>query len=216
MNPKVDDLICKAQNWQEELRVLRIILLDCQLTEEVKWGTPCYTFQNNNIVLIHTFKGYCALGFFNGALLNDTNGILVKPGENTQAGRQIRFTNVGEIIKMESILKAYLYEAIEVEKAGLKLDLKKDTETTIPEELQIKFDKNPAFKTAFYSLTSGRQRAYLIYFSDPKQSKTRETRIEKYIQQILNGKGFTDCTCGLTRRSPSCDGSHKFLNKPTL
>ncbi len=213
MNPKVDEFISKTEIWQEEVETLRTILLDCQLTEELKWGTPCYTFQKSNVVLIQTFKGYCALGFFNGALLNDTNGILIKPGENTQAGRQIRFTTVGEIIKMESILKTYLYEAIEVERAGLKVEVKKNVENKIIEELQNKFIEIPALKVAFESLTPGRQRAYLIYFSEPKQAKTRETRIDKYIQRILSGKGFTDCICGLTQKPPSCDGSHKFLNK---
>ena len=213
MNPKVDEFISKAQKWQEEVEILRMILLDCQLTEELKWGTPCYTFQNSNIVLIHTFKEYCALGFFNGALLSDTEGIMVKPGENTQSGRQIRFTNKGEIAKMEPILKAYLFEAIEVEKVGLKAEVKKSIDLVFPDELKTKFDSNAAFKTAFEALTPGRQRAYVIYFSDSKQSKTREARIEKYIQQILNGKGFNDCTCGLSQKMPSCDGSHKLLKK---
>ena len=213
MNPKVDEFIMKAKKWQEEVETLRTLLLDCNLTEELKWGTPCYTFQNSNLVLIHTFKEYFALGFFNGALLNDTEGILVKPGENTQAGRQIRFTNKEEIVKMEPILKAYIFEAIEVERAGLKLEVKKNIQLDFPDELINKFESNPAFKTAFEALTPGRQRAYLMYFSDSKQAKTREARIEKYTQQILNGKGFNDCTCGLSQRMPSCDGSHKLLVK---
>jgi len=192
MNPKVDVYLSKAKKWQEELEKLRMIILDCQLTEELKWGVPCYTFQKRNIVLIHVFKEYCALLFFKGALLNDANGILIKPGENTQAARQIRFTNVREIVEMETILKAYIYEAIEVEKAGLKVNFKKITEFPIPEELQNKLDEIPALKTAFAALTPGRQRAYILYFSAPKQSKTRESRVEKYMKQILNGKGLDD------------------------
>jgi uncharacterized protein YdeI (YjbR/CyaY-like superfamily) len=192
MNPKVDGYLSKVQKWQEEFEKLRMIILDCQLTEELKWGVPCYTFQKRNIVLIHGFKEYCALLFFKGALLNDANGILIKQTENVQAGRQIRFTNVREIVEMETILKAYIYEAIEVEKVGLKVNFRKTTEFTIPEEFQNKLDEIPALKTAFDALTPGRQRAYILYFSAPKQSKTRESRVEKCMQQILNGKGLND------------------------
>ncbi len=192
MNPKVDFYFSKAKKWQEELEQLRIIVLDCGLTEELKWGVPCYMFQKSNIVLIHVFKEYCALLFFKGALLNDTNGILIQQTENVQAARQIRFSNVQEITKMKTILKAYIYEAIEVEKAGLKVELKKPAEFKIPEEFQKKLDKTPALKTAFKALTPGRQRAYILYFSAPKQSKTRESRVEKWMQQILNGKGLND------------------------
>lgn len=192
MNPKVDVYLSKAKKWQEELEKLRMIILDCQLTEELKWGVPCYTFQKSNIVLIHVFKEYCALLFFKGALLNDTNGILIQQTKNTQAARQIRFTNVREIVEMETILKAYIYEAIEVEKAGLKVNFKEKTELIFPEEFQNKLDENPALKTAFDALTPGRQRAYNLYFSAPKQSKTRESRVEKCMQQILNGKGLND------------------------
>ena len=192
MNPKVDFYFSKAKKWQEELEKLRTIVLDCGLTEELKWGVPCYTFQKRNIVLIHVFKEYCALLFFKGALLNDANGILIQQTKNVQAARQIRFTNVREIVKMETILKAYIHEAIEVEKAGLKVNFKKTTEFKIPEEFQNKLDKNPALKTAFDALTPGRQRAYILYFSAPKQSKTRESRVEKCMQQILNGKGLND------------------------
>jgi len=192
MNPKVDVYLSKAKKWQEELEKLRMIVLDCQLTEELKWGVPCYTFQKSNIVLIHVFKEYCALLFFKGALLHDTNGILIQQTKNTQAGRQIRFTNVREIVEMEPILKAYIYEAIEVEKAGFKVNFKKTTEFIIPEEFQNKLDEIPALKTAFDALTPGRQRAYILYFSAPKQSKTRESRVEKCMQQILNGKGLND------------------------
>ena len=191
-NPKVDFFFNKAQKWQEELENLRRIVLDCELIEELKWGVPCYTFQNSNIVLIHVFKEYCAILFIKGALLKDPNGILIQQTKNVQAGRQIRFTNVQEIIEMEPTLKAYIYEAIEVEKAGLNVDLKKTAEYNIPEEFRKKIDENSALKTAFYALTPGRQRAYILYFSAPKQSKTRELRIEKYMQQILNGKGLND------------------------
>ena len=182
----------KAKKWQEEFEKLRMIILDCQLTEELKWGVPCYTFQKSNIVLIHGFKEYCALLFFKGALLKDANGILIQQTENVQAARQIRFTNVREIVEMEPILKAYIHEAIEVEKAGLKVNFKKTTEFIIPEEFQNKLDEIPALKTAFDALTPGRQRAYILYFSAPKQSKTRESRVEKCMQQILNGKGLND------------------------
>src|ERR1035437_2630362 len=192
MNPKVDFYFSKAKKWQEEFEKLRMIILDCDLTEELKWGCPCYTFQKNNIVLIHGFKEYCALLFMKGALLNDANGILIQQTENIQAARQIRFTNIREIAKMASILKAYIYEAIEVEKAGLKVELKKTADYKIPEEFQNKLNKIPALKTSFSALTPGRQRAYLFYFSQPKQSKTRESRVEKCMQQILNGKGLDD------------------------
>src|SRR6266851_5610000 len=192
MNPKVDAYINKAKKWQEEFEKLRNVILDCQLTEELKWGVPCYTFEKRNIVLIHGFKEYCALLFVKGALLNDAKGILITQTENTQAGRQIRFTNVREIVEMETILKAYIYEAIEVEKAGLKVNFKKTTEFIIPEEFQNKLDEIPALKTAFDALTPGRQRAYILYFSAPKQSKTRESRVEKCMRQILNGKGLND------------------------
>lgn len=192
MNPKVDWYFNKAEKWQNEIRKLRTIILDCGLTEELKWGVPCYTFQKSNIVLIHVFKEYCAILFFKGALLNNPNGILIQQTENVQAARQVRFTNPGQIAEMEAILKAYIYEAIEVEKAGLKVDLKKTTEFTIPEEFKNKLDKMPALKTAFDALTPGRQRAYLLHFSAPKQSKTRESRVEKCMQQILNGKGLDD------------------------
>lgn len=211
MNPKVDEYLSKVQKWQEELFKLREIVLDCQLTEELKWKVPCYTFRNNNIVLIHAFKEYCALGFFKGALLNDSNGILIQQTENSQSGRQIRFTNLQEIIDAEPILKAYIFEAIEVEKAGLKIDYKKSSEFDVPEEFQNKLDENPVLKTAFEALTPGRQKAYFLHFSAPKQSKTRESRIEKCIELILKGKGLNDCTCGLSKKMPSCDGSHKLI-----
>ena len=192
MNPKVDFYFTKAKNWQEELEQLRIIVLDCGLTEELKWGVPCYTFHKANIVLIHDFKEYCALLFFKGALLQDSDNILIQQTENVQAARQIRFSNISEIVSKETLLKSYIHEAIEVEKAGLKVDLKKTIEYKIPEEFQNKLDKTPALKTAFKGLTPGRQRAYLLYFSAPKQSKTRESRVDKCLPQILNGKGLND------------------------
>ncbi len=192
MDSNVDIYLSKAKKWHQEIDKLRMIVRDCQLSEELKWGWPCYTFQNSNIVLIHGFKEYCALLFFKGALLNDANSILIQQTENVQAGRQIRFTNINEIIEMEPIIKAYIYEAIEVEKAGLKVIMKKTDEYSIPKEFQFKLDENLVLKIAFEALTPGRQRAYLFYFSQPKQSKTRETRIEKSIQQILNGKGLSD------------------------
>ena len=192
MNPEVDKFLSRSKKWQEEFEKLRMIILECGLTEELKWGVPCYTFQNRNIVLIHGFKEYCAILFVKGALLNDAKNILIRQTQNVQAARQIRFTNVREIIKLKSILKTYIYEAIEVEKAGLKVNLKKTSDYLIPEEFQNKLDKIPALKTAFYALTPGRQRAYLFYFSQAKQSKIRESRIEKHLQQILNGKGLND------------------------
>jgi uncharacterized protein YdeI (YjbR/CyaY-like superfamily) len=192
MNPKVDEFIRNATKWKAEFEALRNIVLDCGLTEDFKWMHPCYTYENKNVVLIHGFKEYCALLFHKGALLQDTHGILIRQTEHVQAARQIRFTNVQEIIEMEPILKAYIHEAIEVEKAGLKVDGSKKAELTIPEELQKKFAEMPALKTAFEALTPGRQRAYILYFSKPKQSKTRESRIEKYVQHILNGKGLHD------------------------
>jgi len=190
MNRKVDGYL-KRSKWQQELEKLRKISLACGLTEELKWGKPCYTFQNSNIVILQGFKEFCALLFAKGALLNDPNSILKKPGENTQAARRIPFTNVREIVEMEPVLKAYINEAIEAEKAGLKVNFKKNPEPT-PEELQNKLDEIPALKTAFDALTPGRQRAYILYFSAAKQSKTRESRVEKCMQQILNGKGLDD------------------------
>lgn len=201
MNPEVDFYFNKAKNWQKELEQLRMIVLDCGLTEELKWGVPCYALpagssgrasQKANIVLIHVFKEYCALLFFKGALLNDANGILIQQTKNVQAARQVRFTNFREIVKMKTTLKAYIYEVIEVEKAGLKVNYKKTGAFTIPEEFQKKLKEMPALKGAFDALTPGRQRAYHLHFSAPKQSKTRESRVEKYTPQILNGKGLND------------------------
>jgi uncharacterized protein YdeI (YjbR/CyaY-like superfamily) len=192
MNPKVDAFLSRSEKWRNEFEKLRTLVLGCGLTEELKWGQPCYTFQNKNIVLIHGFKEYCALLFFKGALLKDARGILIQQTENVQSARQIRFTNVREIVKLERTLKAYVDEAVEVEEAGLKLKLKKTSDFKVPEEFQNKLNAIPSLKAAFKALTPGRQRAYLFYFSQPKQSKTREARVEKYVQQILNGKGLND------------------------
>jgi uncharacterized protein YdeI (YjbR/CyaY-like superfamily) len=192
MNPKVDGYLRKAKKWREEIGKLRTIILGCPLTEELKWGKPCYTFQKSNIALIIPLKESCALMFCKGALINDRNGILTKPGENTQAGRWIKFTSARDIVEKEKVLKAYLHQAIEAEKAGLKVTFKKNTELILPEEFQNKLDADPALKAAFDALTPGRQRAYNIYFSAAKQSKTRESRIEKCTPRILDGKGLND------------------------
>ena len=211
MNSKVDEFLNKVTKWHDELVQLRAIVLECQLTEELKWGVPCYTFQKANIVLIHGFKEYCALLFMKGALLNDSDGILIQQTENVQGGRQIRFTSLEQITEQEAILKAYIFEAIEVEKAGLKVALKPHADYDIPEEFQSKMDGDLALKTAFEGLTPGRQRAYILHFSGSKQAKTREARIENYTQRILMGKGLNDCVCGMSKRMPNCDGSHKFM-----
>jgi uncharacterized protein YdeI (YjbR/CyaY-like superfamily) len=192
MNPKVDAFLSRAKEWRQEFEALRSIVLGCGLSEELKWGQPCYTFENKNVVLMHGFKEYCALLFFKGALLNDAKGILIQQTENVQSARQIRFTHVREIARLQRTLKEYVFEAVEVEKAGLKVKLKKTSDYKIPEEFQIKLNANSALKTAFNALTPGRQRAYLFYFSQPKQSKTRVSRVEKYVPQILDGKGLND------------------------
>jgi uncharacterized protein YdeI (YjbR/CyaY-like superfamily) len=191
-NPKVDAFLSRADKWQKEFKKLRMIILDCGLTEEMRWGKPCYMFEKNNIVLIHGFKEYCALLFFKGALLKDPKGILIQQTENVQAARQIRFTNVGEIAELEPILKAYVHEAIEVEKAGLKVNYKKTSEFKIPEEFQAKLDTIRALKSAFDGLTPGRQRGYIFYFSSAKRSKTRQERVEKWMPHILRRKGLDD------------------------
>lgn len=191
-NPKVDALLRNAAKWKEEFETLRTIVLDCELTEEVKWYQPCYTFQKRNIVLMHGFNEYCALLFFKGVLLKDPKRILIQQTENVQAARQIRFTNVREVVKLKPVLKAYIHEAIEIEKAGVKVKLKKTADFKIPQELKKKLDELPALKTAFEALTPGRQRGYIFHFSQPKQSKTREARIERCMQQIFNGKGLDD------------------------
>ncbi len=211
MNPKVDEFINNAKKWQLEIEQLRVLLLDCGLTEEFKWRTPCYSFQEKNVVLIGSFKAFCTLSFFKGTLLQDTNKILSKPGENSQAVRFFKFTNLSEIQELKPIIKNYIYEAIEIEKAGLKVSFKSNTELELVEELQNTLAEDAVLKTAFESLTPGRQRAYNLYFSAPKQSKIRVSRIENYIPRILNGKGFHDCVCRLSKKMPTCDGSHKYI-----
>jgi len=192
MNPKVDFYFNKAEKWREEIEQLRLIALDCGLTEELKWGCPCYTYRESNIVLIHVFKEYCAFLFFKGALLSDTHDILIQQSENVQAARQARFTHIEQITAQRAVLRAYIYEAIEVEKAGLKVNLKKTEDFAVADEFQSKLNTIPALKTAFEALTPGRQKAYLLHFSQPKQSSTREARVEKWMPQILNGKGLND------------------------
>lgn len=191
-NPKVDGFLSREKKWHDELEKLRSIALGCPLTEELKWGKPCYSFEGKNVLLIHGFKEYCALLFIKGALLKDPNGILIQQTENVQAGRQIRFTKLEEILKLEDTLKAYILEAIDIEKSGLEVDFKKSAEHAIPEEFQMKLNENPKLKAAFEKLTPGRQRAYLLYFAQPKQQKTREARIEKCMEKILSGKGLDD------------------------
>ncbi len=212
MNPKVDDYLSNTTKFQKELELLRSIVLDCGLIEELKWGTPCYMFQKTNMILLGAFKDSCIISFLKGALLSDTENLLMKAGENTQAARIIKFTNVKDIVKIKSILKRYIFEAVEIEKAGLKVEPKKHSEYNVPEELNNHFKQKPDFKKAFEALTPGRQRGYLLYFSDSKQSKTREARIEKYTQRIMSGKGINDCVCGLSKKMPGCDGSHKYIS----
>jgi uncharacterized protein YdeI (YjbR/CyaY-like superfamily) len=192
MNPKVDWYFNKEEKWHAEVAALRKIMLGCDLSEELKWGVPCYTWQNNNIVLIHVFKDYCAILFHKGVLLKDPEGILIQQTENVQSARQVRFTNLQEIVDLEATLKTYVADAIEVEKSGAKVPFKKATEFAVADEFQAKLDEIPELSTAFYALTPGRQRGYLLYFGAPKQSKTREARVEKYVEQILSGKGLDD------------------------
>ncbi len=211
MNGSVDTFIQIAEKWQEEMTALRSLLIECGLSEELKWRQPCYTYKGTNIAIIGAFKESCVLSFFKGALLEDPEKILVFPGENSQSSKVIRFKHVQEIYNLKAIIKAYILEAIEVENIGLKVELKNNTELEFVDELQDVLNSNNAFKQAFESLTPGRQRGYNIYFSTGKQSKTRTSRIEQYMPRILSGKGLNDCTCGLSKKMPSCDGSHKLL-----
>ena len=213
MNPKVDAFLNDANAWKAEMEFLRNIANDCALVEDFKWGVPCYTFNNSNVVLIHSFKQYCAILFMKGALMSDAKNILIQQTENTQASRQIRFTSVQEIESLEADIKAYIYEAIEIEKAGLKVEFKQSKELVFIEELQNKLDADALFNEAFMALTPGRQRGYNMFFSDSKQSATRISRIEKSTSRILKGKGLNDCVCGLSKKMPSCDGSHKSLKQ---
>lgn len=210
-NSKVDFFFSEAIKWKEELMKLRLMALDCGLCEELKWRVPCYTFSKGNVLIIHTFKDYFALNFFKGALLNDSEGILIQQTENSQSARQIRFTKIKEIIEQEETIKAYIFEAIEIEKAGLKVPMKKTEDFKIPDELEAKFADMPNLRSSFNALTPGRQRAYLLSFSAPAQSQTRVSRIEKYIPRILKGIGLNDCICGMSKKMPSCDGSHKYV-----
>jgi uncharacterized protein YdeI (YjbR/CyaY-like superfamily) len=211
MNPKVDAFLLNVKKWREELTVLRSIVMESGLAEELKWGAPCYVHEKANVIIIHGFKDYFALMFFKGALLKDPQDLLRKPGENTQSGRQIRLTSMDEMLDLEEVLKAYIQNAIEVEKAGEKVIVKKTEEYPVPSELEESFASNSDLQNAFYGLTPGRQRAYLLHFAEAKQSATRKARIEKYAPRILKGKGILDCWCGLSKRMPTCDGSHKQL-----
>lgn len=211
MNKKVETYLENLTNWQSELKLLRNIALSCNLEEYFKWRNPCYTFQNKNIFLLFNFKEYCGITFFKGALLKDEKSILVQQTENMQSARQLRFKNFEEILENESLIKAYIFEAIEIEKSNKKVKTKSVSEFNFPEELTEIFDKNADFKEAFYSLTPGRQKGYLLFFDKAKQSKTRISRIEKYRNRIFDGKGINDCVCGLSKRMPNCDGSHKQL-----
>ncbi|MEW4924219.1 YdeI/OmpD-associated family protein [Algibacter sp. 2305UL17-15] len=211
MNPKVDDYLENLEKWQKELEALRHIILDCGLTEDFKWRNPCYTFEGKNIVLIGGLKDYCTLSFLKGVLLKDTENILKRPGPNSRFVKLIPFKSVKEINELQPILKSYIYEAIALEKAGIKVDLKKNDALEYPDELEEKFKEDSEFKSAFENLTKGRQRGYLLHFSGAKQSKTRTSRIEKYEERIYDGKGINDCVCGLSKKMPNCDGSHKQL-----
>ena len=211
MNPTVDTFIDKLKNWQDEVKQLRKILLDCMLMEEFKWRNPCYTYQESNVVIIGVFKECVTLSFLKGVLLNDADNLLVSPGENSQSVKMWKFTSLNEIVEQEAMIKTYLFEAIEIEKAGLKVALKSSDELELVEELENRIKENKAFKKAFEALTPGRQRGYNIYISAAKQSKTREARIDSYTERILKGKGINDCVCGMSKRMPSCDGSHKYL-----
>ena len=211
MKSPVEQYIQKAKNWQDEMTLLRTILLDCNLTEVIKWGKPCYTYNDKNIVIIQNFKQHCDMGFFNGASLTDLKQLLVKAGEHTQSGRQLRFDNLEDIKKKRALIKAYVKEAIENEKKGIKITVEDNPAIEQVVELTTIFKKNKAFEKAFNKLTPGRQRAYNMFFAAAKQSETRISRIEKFIPRILDGKGMTDCTCGLSKRMPTCDGSHKYL-----
>lgn len=213
MNVKVDRYLNTLEKWKDELAKLRKIILDCRLTEEFKWMHPCYTYKGKNIVLIHEFRDYCAILFYKGVLLKDSKKVLVQQTKNIQSARQIRFTSLSAIEELEITIKEYIKEAIKVEESGLKVKKKKTSDFETPKELERKFEENPEFKKAFKSLTEGRKRGYLLYFAKPKQSKTRTSRIEKSTSRILDGKGLNDCICGLSKRMPNCDGSHKQLEE---
>lgn len=212
MNPQVDEYLDRLQKWSEELQLLRAIVLECMSTETIKWGVPCYMHQEVNILILGSYKDFCCISFFKGVLMSDPHGILTSPGENSQSVKMVKFTSLQEIVKLKPILKEYIYEAIEVENMGLKVETKKLSDLVFADELIQVLSQDSVFKTAFEALTPGRQRAYNLFFTAAKQSATRLSRIEKYRQQILDGKGINDCTCGLSKRMPTCDGSHKFKN----
>lgn len=211
MNPAADKYFLDASQWQDELKQLRKIALGTQLTEMIKWGVPCYVFEESNIILLGSFKSFCSISFFKGSLMKDPNGILSKPGVNSQSVRMIRFTHLDQIREVEPVIKTYILEAIEIEKTGAKPTIDKSAELAFPEELLKILDQDAAFKAAFTSLTPGRQRGYHLFFTAAKQPATRISRIEKYKQQILDGKGINDCTCGFSKKMPSCDGYHKAI-----
>ncbi|MGB5435700.1 MAG: DUF1801 domain-containing protein [Maribacter sp.] len=213
MHDKVASYLEHLKRWQPELRLLHTIVVDCGLQEDFKWMHPCYTYTQKNIVLLQDFKDYCALLFPKGVLLKDTENILVAMTANVQSARQLRFTHIDDIVRLEPILKAYIFEAIEVEKAGLKVKLKDTSDFEVPEALTRIFAGNAAFEAAFNALTPGRQKGYLLHFSQPKQAKTREARIVRNMERIIDGYGLNDCVCGLSKRMPNCDGSHKQLEK---
>lgn len=210
MNGKVEEYFEGLEKWRDELVGLRRIVTGCGLVEELKWGAPCYSFEGRNVVILGGLKGACVMSFLKGTLLADLKGILRKPGENSQAARVVKFTSIREILGMEGDLKAYVYEAMEIEKAGLKVAFKDPADFILVDELQEKLENDPKLKAAFEALTPGRRRAYNMHFSSAKQSATRVSRIEKYVARILCGKGLNDCTCGFSKRMPACDGSHKF------
>lgn len=211
MDNNVSDFISKQEKWSNELQLLREILLSCGLEETIKWRAPCYTFKGKNVVILGAFKDFCCLCFFKGVLLKDTEGILKQQGGNTQSGRIVPFTDTAEIHRLKPILKAYVFEAIEVEKSGLKVEFNSPEELELPDELEVAFQQDTEFQKAFQSLTPGRQKGYLLFFSGAMQSATRTSRIEKYRSRIFDGKGLHDCVCGYSKKMPSCDGSHKYL-----
>lgn len=213
MHPAVDNYIEGQQKWKKEISYLRNVINDCMLIEDFKWRVPCYTYQGKNVALINCLKDYCAIAFFKGVLMSDPENILVFAGKNSQVSKLIKFRNIEEVKNLTEVIKAYVFEAIEIEKAGLKVETKKNSDDQIPDELLAAFEKDEKLKQAFQSLTPGRRRAYYLHFGGAKQSKTRVSRIEKYRNRILNGKGFHDCVCGLSKRMPNCDGSHKQLEQ---
>ena len=213
MNPKVDTYISELSKFKTEIEQLRAIVLDCGLVEELKWGVPCYMYQKTNIIMLGTFKEFCIISFLKGVLLHDAEGILTQQGENVQSGRVIKFTDAKEIVKLKATIKAYIFEAIEIERAGLKVEMKKTEEFDVPEELTSILKKDAKFKKAWEGLTPGRQRGYLLHFSGSKNSQTRQSRIEANTSRIMKGKGIHDCICGLSKKMPGCDGSHKQLKQ---